>query len=923
MPIYTGDKLGFGVAPASGSGGGGSYEVGYSTSFDNVSHTKRTEHIWVVPKTARYNFEVWGADGGMGIAVNGDNQNGGIPRYGRGGKVECSMQLTAGTEIGLCIGDNGLPCFAYTSSNAGTFLNDGGGGWGGYQTSSGRLSFADGGNSNYNTRDYGGANSGQSGYSYQREYRGAGGGGGTIVRVVNSNENISSATDAQILIVVGGGGGAGARGHDHGNSNNQGGSGGNANDKYQETQWGRRGYFSGDTSYGWPSGNANHASSGTASGGGNGGIGYYAGGGGGGGGEGGGGGAATCSYCGTSAGSGGSAGNEGGKGNNGYNQSDGGGASTYPNTVLTVVGPGGSSNPNDYGGGGGGGGGYRGGGAGYWGNGKGHAGSGGGGGGSSWVTSVSAYDAKGLNGIATSPRYTSEQKPLRVGNPGGGRVFIWEANKDPLGKNRPAAMTAQKIQYACRSTNGSNPATPLYFLGSANNNSTDDGGSANYAAFNNYPYDISGNKCDAIVMNVAGSGKWELHSVTVGQAQGYDYPLPYRHKAWVHVIEGTETGGVGIHTEKFDLNNTTGNPAVGGWYGHMRAGAKNQNTNDGYQELFFEKPVVMNQGENYTIAVDWGCGGTVSSNGGGVACMNNGSRSTQTLAGTNTGSVTWSDVTAYNGPHGLGTKNQSNSMETDTTQGQLIHFGIKSYDPPSGGGGGGAYSTTDLIVDLDASKSSSYGGSGNTWYNIINGSGIDFTIDGASYNGSEGSGSFYFDGSNDIVYSNSNYDLSSYNYIFVDIAFKADNSTQIHLPFEHSQSWNSYSGAFGFAVHTDGNNPNLNEHHSNHNGGSSANWNYTVGTGWAVYGCQFAKTGSDTRKQYMNGQIVDFTNGNQYASPGSSFGNYVMYIGSRYGGVAPAKGYIGYVRVYASSSPLSASTISSNYDAIKSRYGLS
>jgi len=688
MPIYTGDKLGFGVAPASGSGGGGN-EVGYSTSFDNVSHTKRTEHIWVVPKTARYNFEVWGADGGMGIAANGDNQNGGIPRYGRGGKVECSMQLTAGTEIGLCIGDNGLPAFAFTSSNAGNFLNDGGGGWGGFEISA-TLSFADGGNSNYNTRDYGGRNSSQSGYGYQREYRGAGGGGGTIVRVVNSNEAISSATDAQILIVAGGGGGAGSRGRDHGNSNNQGGSGGNANDKYQENQWGRRGYWSGDTSYGWPSGNTgSDPQSGTASKGGNGGVGYYAGGGGGGGGEGGGGAGATCSYCGTSPGSGGSAGNEGGKGNNGYNQSDGGGASTYPNIVLTVVGPGGSSNPNTYGSGGGGGGGYRGGGAGYWGNGQGHAGSGGGGGGSSWVTSVSAYDPKGLNGIVATPRYTSEQKPLRLGNPGGGKVLIWEANKDPQGKNRPAAMTAQKIQYACRSTNGSNPTNPLYFLGSANNNSTDDGGSANYAAFNNYPYDIAGNKCDAIVMNISGSGQWELHSVTVGQAQGYDYPWPYRHQAWVHVIEGTETGGVGIHTEKFDLNNTTGNPAVSGWYGHMRAGAKNQNTNDGYQELFFEKPAVMNQGENYTIAVDWSCGGTVNGNSGGVACMNSGSRSTQTLSGSRTGSVTWSDVTAYNGPHGLGTKNQDNGMETDTTQGQLVHFGIKSYDPPASGGGGG------------------------------------------------------------------------------------------------------------------------------------------------------------------------------------------------------------------------------------------
>ena len=353
MPIYTGDKLGFGVAPASDSGGGAN-EVGYSTSFDNVSHTKRLEHTWVVPKTARYNFEVWGADGGMGIAANGDNQNGGIPRYGRGGKVEVSLLLDAGTEIGLCIGDNGLPAFAYTSSNAGNFLNDGEGGWGGFQTMSGKMSFADGGNSNYNTRQYGGAHSSQSSYSYQRNYRGGGGGGGTIVRVITSNENISSATDAQVLIVVGGGGGAGSRGQDHGNSNNQGGSGGNANDKYQETQWGRRGYFAGDTSYGWPSGNASHAGSGNGSKGGDGGNGYYAGGAGGGGGIGGGGAGATCSYCGSSGGSGGTQGSQGSKGS-GYDQSTGGGATS--DGSLTVVGPGGNNEPNSNGFGGGGGGG--------------------------------------------------------------------------------------------------------------------------------------------------------------------------------------------------------------------------------------------------------------------------------------------------------------------------------------------------------------------------------------------------------------------------------------------------------------------------------------------------------------------------------------------------------------------------------------
>ena len=233
------------------------------------------------------------------------------------------------------------------------------------------------------------------------------------------------------------------------------------------------------------------------------------------------------------------------------------------------------------------------------------------------------------------------------------------------------------------------------------------------------------------------------------------------------------------------------------------------------------------------------------------------------------------------------------------------------------------YITTDLVFDVDASKSSSYGGSGTTWTNIASGGGANFTIDGATYNASEGDGSFYFDGVNDIAYSASNYDLSSHNYIFVDMAFKAANTTQIHLVFEHSQSWNSNTGGFGFAVHTDGNNPDANQHHSNHSSGGSANWNATVDTGWAVYGCQFAKTGTNQRKQYMNGQLVNFTTGLAYAGNGSTFGDYAVYLGMRYGGVAPAKGYIGYCRVYGSSSELPASTILGNYNAVKERYGLS
>ncbi len=656
MPLYTGDKIGFGVAPAEEGGGAG--EVGYSTSFDNRSHAAaiRTEHKWVVPKTARYNFEVWGADGGMGL-VGDSNMNGGVPRYGRGGKVEASLQLNAGTEIGIIIGDVGAPVYNVGGSS---YLNTGQGGWGGSGVAGANSGLADGGNSKYNYRPGGGSGN-------NNNYKGAGGGGGTIVRLFEGT------TDADFLIVAGGGGGAGARGSDNNNSNNQGGAGGNANNKVDETQWGQRGHYAGDTSYGWPSGNATHASSGSSSQGGSGGNGYYAGGGGGGAGCGGGGGGATCQYCGSGGGSGGSCGQEGSHGS-GYTAASGGGAEQHGGGV-SLVGCGGNIATNDNNNmGGGGGGGYRGGGAGHWGNGQGHAGGGGGGGASSWVTSSGLYDAQGLNGLTANPRYTSEQKPLRLGNPGGGKVFIWEANKDPLGKDRPAELTADKIQYLVRSQNGGASNTQrLYYLGSASSGNAADGGSYDYACYDQANYNTGIMQCDAIVMEISGTGLWELHSVTVGQGCAYDFPMPYRHQCWVHVIEGTETGGVGIHTEKFDANNTTGSGNAG-WYAHWKACAKDSNTEAGYIELFFDKPAVLKRGEKYTIALDWSCGGTNSTaNPGYMMYMSGGATSARQLIGSNKGTCTWSSVTAFNGPHGLASNNG-----TSSSQGLLVHFGVRS-----------------------------------------------------------------------------------------------------------------------------------------------------------------------------------------------------------------------------------------------------
>lgn len=59
--------------------------------------------------------------------------------------------------------------------------------------------------------------------------------------------------------------------------------------------------------------------------------------------------------------------------------------------------------------------------------------------------------------------------------------------------------------------------------------------------------------------------------------------------------------------------------------------------------------------------------------------------------------------------------------------------------------------TTNLIHHLDAGDSSSYSGSGTTWYDLTN-SNVDGTFRGSpTYSSTDGGGSFYFDGVDDAI----------------------------------------------------------------------------------------------------------------------------------------------------------------------------
>ena len=82
---------------------------------------------------------------------------------------------------------------------------------------------------------------------------------------------------------------------------------------------------------------------------------------------------------------------------------------------------------------------------------------------------------------------------------------------------------------------------------------------------------------------------------------------------------------------------------------------------------------------------------------------------------------------------------------------QMMYYASYS----SGGGGGytdGDIVTSNLTYHLDANNSSSYGGSGTTWTDLVNGTN-NATINGATYTEGTGNQGYYFDfdGENDYV----------------------------------------------------------------------------------------------------------------------------------------------------------------------------
>lgn len=232
--------------------------------------------------------------------------------------------------------------------------------------------------------------------------------------------------------------------------------------------------------------------------------------------------------------------------------------------------------------------------------------------------------------------------------------------------------------------------------------------------------------------------------------------------------------------------------------------------------------------------------------------------------------------------------------------------------------------TSNLLVNLDAGNVVSYPGTGTVWYDL-SGNGNNFTL----YNGvgfsTDNGGCLTFDGSNDYASSSSNINLSSYDYVVVEVFYKC-NSTAFGMLFEHTSDWNSNTGGFGLATNVDGNNQLTNCNHTNHNTEVARNYLVTDNSSWNNNLNLYSKISDSTgRLVYVNGGLTSFTATGGYptgtaTSPNGSFPNAILYIGSRGGSNSFFNGRISSIKIYGFK--INSSQVQQNFNAYRSRFGI-
>ena len=247
---------------------------------------------------------------------------------------------------------------------------------------------------------------------------------------------------------------------------------------------------------------------------------------------------------------------------------------------------------------------------------------------------------------------------------------------------------------------------------------------------------------------------------------------------------------------------------------------------------------------------------------------------------------------------------------TDTLEGgsalkvsKTAYSHMMSYSSYSSGGGGGGFITSNLVLHLDASNSSSYSGSGTTWTDLSDSGNNGTLTNGPTFDSSDG-GSIVFDGANDrvqfgsdILDPNSNFTITAW------VNFDDLTSGTHTIVSDHS---NTGSFQFRYSV--------------NHNGvqivdsnivnvGVFSSSNLSAATWYQLT----VTRSSNTYTLYINGSSnSSFTSTNVYDRGPQTIGaNYYFTTEWFDGKIA---------QVFAYSSALSASEVTQNYNATKSNY---
>jgi hypothetical protein len=233
--------------------------------------------------------------------------------------------------------------------------------------------------------------------------------------------------------------------------------------------------------------------------------------------------------------------------------------------------------------------------------------------------------------------------------------------------------------------------------------------------------------------------------------------------------------------------------------------------------------------------------------------------------------------------------------------------------------------TNGLLLALDAADRNSYPGSGTTWTDL-SGNGNNFTLFNGVGFSTAGGGSLTFNGTNQYAASVSNINLTSYNYVVVEIVYRSSVTTNVGIIFEHTANWNSNAGGLGLALNSDGNNNVANLNHTNHNTEVSRNYAVVNNLNWSNNVNLYSRIADSTgRLSYLNSNLLPFvaTGGYQTSTvttAGGSFANAIFYIGSRAGIGSFFSGDIGSIKIYGFK--MDPTQILQNYNAQKARFGL-